>query len=458
MSDDSYGCARESRYMRRVVVVQIAKGLGIGGTEKALELYTRYLDPELFDVSVVGFKEGGVRGERLASLGFDVEVMGGSKEKLVRFLRRKKAHVVHVHRPGLSDPAIPEAVQEAEVPVLVETNVFGRLDLSPSGEFFDKHLFVSKTCALRYIDWLGPSLVRKRKSKIGVLYNPVDFSEMESARTVDEQFLEIVQLKSTGARVIGFIARPDPARIEISYVIESLRYALSHGIICYLLAVGMPPVYKSRFEAAGLSEFCIFLEPGIEPSRLAEFYKCADVILNASPIGETFGLVIAEAMASRKPVVTNLTPLHETAQIELVDHGKTGYVAYGSRAYAEAVLYLVMNPLQCAEMGKRGYEKAKAQYDVLKLSNGLGNLYIELLQSKGFSFQPHPVSERAAHQLPSFTDIESFRAEYWDRLQRCWGKVPGWELWMHRILRNRHFFMLARSLKQVIQAKGVRCW
>jgi len=445
--------------MRRIVVVQIAKTLGIGGTEKALELYTRYLNPELFDVKVVGFLGGGVRGERLASLGFEVEVMGGSKEKLIHFLRKNQAHVVHVHRPGLPDPVILEAVLEAGVPVLVETNVFGRLDLSRSGELFDKHLFVSKTCALRYIDWLGPYLVSKKKNKIGVLYNPVDFSEFElaDAEISEGPFLKIAQLKLRGARVIGFIARPDPARIDISYIIEGMKYALKKGVFYYLLAMGMPNSYKERFKEAGLSEFCIFLDPTIEPRQLTVFYKYTDIILNASPIGETFGLVIAEAMANKKPVVTNLTPLHELGQIELVDHGKTGYVAYGSQAYAEAILDLVMNPIRCIEMGERGYEKAKAEYDVLKLSNGLGNLYLELLRSKGISFHSYLASEGTAHQLPSFADIESFRAEYWRRLQCCWGKVPRWELWMHHILRNRHFFMLARSLKQVIKAGVVKC-
>ncbi|MEM3433797.1 MAG: hypothetical protein QXP27_06440, partial [Candidatus Methanomethyliaceae archaeon] len=224
--------------MQRISVVQVAKRLGIGGTEKALELYTRYLNPEIFDVSVVGFLEGGVRGERLASMGFDVEIMYGSKEKLIKFLRQRRAQVVHVHRAGLPEPDLIRAIWESGVPVLVETNVFGRLDLTREAELFDKHLFVSKTCALRYIDWLGPDLRKKKRYKIGVLYNPVDFSEFDpDADEVDQECpLGIGAHIPCGSKVIGFIARPDPVRIAISYIVESLQAAYKNGINCYLLA------------------------------------------------------------------------------------------------------------------------------------------------------------------------------------------------------------------------------
>lgn len=438
--------------MERVRVVQIAKGLGLGGTEKALELYTRYLNPELFEVVVVGMNEGGIRGERLASLGFEVEVMHGSRERLVKFLREKKVQIVHFHRPGLPDPDIPQAVQEAGVPVLIETNVFGRLDLTRMGELFDYHLFMSKTCALRYIDWLGKGLLQRKKGKIGVLYNPIDFDEFNLTNDRSPASTRELPINRKEERVIGFISRPDPAKIEISYIKKSLELSLKRGISCYLLAMGMPEIHRRDLKKAGLSEFCIFLEPTADPFELRRFYQLPDVFLNASPIGETFGLAIAEAMANGKPVVTNLTPLHDTAQIEVVDHGETGYVAYGNQAYAEAVVELLNKDDLRKEMGRKAYVKAKNMYDVQKLSRGLAHLYLELLRKKGAQIPHEIIAKYEDQRLPAYKEIEAFREEYWKRLRLTRGEVPSLVLQMHKLLRNRYVFMMARLLKQM--AKG----
>lgn len=62
--------------------------------------------------------------------------------------------------------------------------------------------------------------------------------------------------------------------------------------------------------------------------HLRDFYPRLDVYTHGSRVGEGFGVVMAEAMANRLPVVTIATPGRKksNAQGEIVEHNVTGFV------------------------------------------------------------------------------------------------------------------------------------
>ncbi len=109
-----------------------------------------------------------------------------------------------------------------------------------------------------------------------------------------------------------------------------------------------------------------------------------DVFIHGSRIGETFGCVIAEAMANGIPVVTLSTPQRKkaNAQAELVQHNVTGFVCRWQWQYAGAVIELLRNHELRAGFGRRSYEKARTQFEASALSRKLEHLYYDVMDSK----------------------------------------------------------------------------
>jgi glycosyltransferase involved in cell wall biosynthesis len=89
-------------------------------------------------------------------------------------------------------------------------------------------------------------------------------------------------------------------------------------------------------------------------------------------------------MACGLPVVTHpAAGLKDNAQLELVEHGRTGLVARTADEYAAAVLHLLRNPAVARNMGIAGREKAQRLYRVQAVAKQLEHIYDDLLQRCG---------------------------------------------------------------------------
>jgi len=109
-------------------------------------------------------------------------------------------------------------------------------------------------------------------------------------------------------------------------------------------------------------------------------------LAHANDTGESFGLVIAEAMACGLPVVTHpCEGLKDNAQLELVDQGVTGLIATSAEEYAGAVKFLFTHPEKARRMGQAGQEKAARLFRAQTVTKQLENIYLDLLKEKGIT-------------------------------------------------------------------------
>jgi len=392
--------------METLSVVHAAPELGIGGTQKALQLLVTHFDDERFDVSVIGIERGGERADILRADGYDIFVADGDADRLVTYLEDRNVDILHLHGAGAGPTAAP-AAQRASVPIVVKTDNFGWTDDRPVARHVDRYYFVSRTILLRYLLLNRIPLTSDWWDDYEVLYNPV--VEPSSDEDDGVAFREEHGIPAD-APLLGKIGRPTPAkwgRITVTAferVVEQRPDAL--------LALVTPPNEISReLRERGLADHVVTLDR-IPPERLDAFYRAIDVLTHSSAMGETFGYVIAEAFTNETPVVVNANPLRDNAQIEIVDHGETGYVANSTGAYADATLELLENDQRRRAFGRRARERVLMQYGAPSITAELEREYRALAHESGIGGQP---VDR------SVTDIAAFRQEYRRRLDSYYG-------------------------------------
>ena len=98
----------------------------------------------------------------------------------------------------------------------------------------------------------------------------------------------------------------------------------------------------------------------IPDEKLPQHFAMADIFVFHST-HETFGLVLAQAMAAGKPIVS----VRNTAIPEVVEDGTNGILVepLNAEAFAEAVLTLAADTQLRDEMGRSGRERAVRRFD-----------------------------------------------------------------------------------------------
>jgi len=438
--------------LRKINVLHVIAGLGIGGMQKALQLYTEYLDKEIFKVMVCGLFKGGERGELLAQKGFEVYVLNGRKAELLNLMRSKKIDIVHLHPHADFNPQPVEAAIDAQVPVKVASNIYAEIPDNFFTRHIDLHLMISKWCALRCKIWSKlpwPDFLKKAT----VLYNPVDLAEIDDRPVNDysnKELREIYQIPEDYF-IIGRHGRPQPDKWG-DLGIEMLPHLLKIIPKVKYLVMGFPPAKMGKIRQLGLEDYFIFLEPTVDQEKINELLYLVDVFPTCTVHGESFGNVIAEAMAWRKPVVSNSLPHRYNSQVELIDHGKTGLIANTPKDFGEAMAYLLTHHKIRQAMGEAGRKKVEENYEVKINTRSLEKIYLDLLIKKSV------VIDKAVQKRyeevpwhPSAQEIMGFEEEYQERIRTCWGRhnygaIYFWE----KILSNYRYYNALRLLKNKI--------
>ncbi|MUM76130.1 glycosyltransferase [Pseudodesulfovibrio sp. F-1] len=349
-----------------VRVLHIVNTLGLGGTEKAMQLFLAHLDKNRFQPAVFSPQDG-PRARQIRALGVKTFIGGD----LLTELQRLKPAIVHIHRAGWPETHTLRTIRLARVPVVVETNVFGRHDPSSSAEVIDHTLFVSRFCLERYARHTGISPTAHRYS---VLPNPVDTDTLNAASPSKRDFTAMAAAR---------VSRPDPgkwSRLALDFVPEVVRAIPNFR---YHI-VGAIPDAVNFARTKGLDRHMVFHDTLASDTDIAAFLAPVSLLAHANDTGESFGLVIAEAMACGLPVVTHPCPgMRDNAQLELVEHGVTGLVASNATEYAKAVIRLLTHPEEAQRMGRAGREKIAALCRAQTVTARLETLYQDLLARKG---------------------------------------------------------------------------
>jgi len=409
--------------MNKINVLQACNQLSIGGTEKALETFSDYLDKDLFNVYACGILDGGVREKTLKEKGFDTTSFLGDQTKFYDYLKEKKIDILHIHRSGKNEGFAMQVAKKAGVPVIVETNVFGLSDNGETERIIDFHLLVSKTTSLKYLKNAHLSL-ESFLTKGRVMYNPVNLEDFERFRPNEqriEQFRHELGV-SDDDPLICRIGRPHVwkwSKFSIDMMVHLVKKVPN---VKFLIVGGALNEVNIKIKKLGIDRN--FVNTGFVSERdLILTYYAIDILAHSSRIGESFGYTLAEAMVAGKPVVVNSTPWADNAQIEILDHGVTGLIANTPKTYADAVAYLINNKAEAQKMGRLAQQKACIEFDAKKITKMVEKLYVELLSKKGLISDKETIDKyKEINYFPDNNDLINYPKEYANRLSAHFGK------------------------------------
>jgi hypothetical protein len=384
-------------------VTFVTAELGLGGTEKGLVSFATRLDRGRFAPRVVTLAGGGPREATLRDAGVPVVIGCGDEQTLAREL--EGSAVVHVFRHGITAPLVPAATRRAAVPILIEENVFGARDRSSDERDFACHLFLSMMCLLRYRRQGGAAANCDARHR--VLYLPTEGARLREVAPAPHAARERLGLDPERA-VVTRLGRAADLKWR-DMLIDMLPRLFELMPDVQVVLVGATPAKRVRLARRGLLDRVRLIDPVSSEAELATLYSASDVVVNASMIGESQGLVIGEAMSMGIPVVTCSTPWVDNAQVEFVQNGRTGWVANHPLEFAEAVANLLRDAERRAEFGQRARGEIDRRLDPERLTRQLEALYEHHLNGGSLEWEPGAEEiERFARAYPR-TTRDSFR-------------------------------------------------
>jgi phosphatidylinositol alpha-mannosyltransferase len=264
-------------------------------------------------------------------------------------LERERFDVLHFHEPFV--PFLSPIILRLSTSVNIATfHAYG--GFSPSYEFGSK---VMKGEAARLHGRIAVSGAAKHFID---RYFPADYKVIPNGVDVD-RFRRAVPIArwQDGTKNLLFVGRHEP-RKGLLDLLKAYRILRKTGCNCRLLIVGTGPLGREarRYVATRRLQGVEFLGR-VSDDEKAQLYRTADVYVSPATGGESFGIVLLEAMAAETPIVAS--DIHGYKGV--LRRGREGLLVppREPKELAAAIARLLRDDELRAEMGRAGAARAQ---------------------------------------------------------------------------------------------------
>ncbi|KGO82814.1 glycosyltransferase involved in cell wall biosynthesis [Flavobacterium cauense R2A-7] len=369
-------------------VLNIVESITYGGVERRRLSLAKMLNKEEFELKIICTHYRGEIPERIKDCGVEVIAVGKLKNIFDWEKHKKVISVIREFQPHIVHGAVFEGVTMATV-----SSVFCRVPV----------LIIEETSDPQNRSWRGNLLMRLfsffADAVVGVSHASTNYltetlkispkkvhlisNGVAIPREVSEK--ESEQLKATlgiaaEKIIIGSVGRMiNDNTKRFSDLIKAFEMLIRKGLNVHLVLVGDGPEkgkYKRLVQQLNIEKSVTF--EGYQDDT-AKYYAIFDVFSLVSA-HESFGLVLAEAMLSKVPIVATKVG----GMQYIVDHEKTGYLVEKQNVVeiAQKLEILCNTESLRTEMGKAGYQKAMGNYTEEQYVKRVKTLYSELLKKK----------------------------------------------------------------------------
>jgi glycosyltransferase involved in cell wall biosynthesis len=305
----------------------------------------------------------------------------GNAPFLPQLAMLKKYDVIHLHYPfffGAEFLYLNSILRNSKYVLTYHNDVISNGFL---GLFFKIHKYTLMKLILRKaekifvtsVDYSKNSflseILAKDPDKIFELPNGVD---IEKYNPNNDGSIIRKRLNIEGKKIILFVGALDKPHFfkGVDILLESFKRINNSNY--HLVIVGDGDLKLNYIEKAsrmGISSQVTF-SGRVSEDDLPLFYATSDVtVLPSTTMGEAFGLVLVEAMATGKPVIASNLP----GVRSVVDDGKNGFLAIpgDSEDLASKIQIILSNEETCYNFGKNGRKKAEKKYSWINIAERL---------------------------------------------------------------------------------------
>ena len=300
---------------------------------------------------------------------------------------------------------------------MIETNVFGRAPQGTPPRKPDLVAHMSLASMLRLAGLVGVSMSALHADNHRVVYLPVPGTQLDGVRWKPGEARAALSL-GDDALVACRVARPDIRKWSVR--LECALGDLLAEVPRLRLVLMAAPDEKRRTLERRFPGRVICLPPSSSYSELGKLYAASDFMLHSSGIGESFGLSVAEGMYCGLPVVVDSTPAVDNAQVELVDHERTGLVVRSCAGFVEASAMLARSAELRRTLGDAGREKSIARFSDTVVAAQWAGFYVEYARRAGVACR---LDTDAREAVPGADEYARFEQQYRLRCSRTLG--PG---------------------------------
>lgn len=372
----------------KIRILHVQETIGSGGVERRRLSLAKHLDKTIFDQKFICTNAAGNIPEEIRAEGFEVIPIGRLKSPFDWKQHKKVQKIIEDYQPDIIHGAVFEGVTMAaingwwkKVPVVIIEETSDPQNRSWKGHFLMKFYSILSTKVIGVSEAVTEEYLKGKlhipSAKAITVSNgvalPREINPKELLQTKEKWGIK------EGDFVIGSTGRMlQDSHKRFSDLIQAFAVFSKGKENVKLLLVGDGPEklgYEKLAEDLGVSEKVIFA--GYQ-SDVHLFYRMMNVFALVSA-REAFGLVLAEAMLNKLPVIATKVG----GMKYIVDDNETGYLVepFQIQEIKEKLEIFYTDESLKNQMGEAGYLKAMNNYTEKIYVNNIENLYVKLIKN-----------------------------------------------------------------------------
>jgi len=369
-------------------VLNIIDTMSSGGVERRRLSMAKLLDKTTFELKIICTNAVGSFPEEFKKHNVEIIEIGDLKsfldikqhQKVIKVINEFKPHIIHgAVFEGLTMAAINGFYKSVPIIILEETS-------DPQNRSWRGNLLMKMLCLLAdKVVGVSPAATNYLKTKINLSQSKVVLinNGVVIPETVSEEIKKNIKEKHhllNDDIIIGSVGRMNSdAHKRFSDLINAFSILARKNSNIKLVLVGDGPEksnYENLVQTLGIQNQVVFA--GYQ-NEIGNYYSIFDIFCLVSAF-EAFGLVLAEAMLHKLPVIaTNVGGMKY-----IVDDNTTGFLVekFNINEIANALEILSLDKNKRGFFGENGYQKALENYTEEKYVESVKQLYFKLVKNK----------------------------------------------------------------------------